>query len=269
MTRTWAKISKRMLFVYLTLGGLIFLFMPTRLTGHLQLIYANLFRVPLAGGRSLTLAARTSATTEAPQAQDYERLLAAYRILENKNANIEAQLDAAREKIDVLSRLRNNPEWEHMGFMQAGIITDPEQGQGELLIDRGQQDGVAKDQYVLADFSIIGTVAAVVGQTARVRLITDRASKIPVQIAGSKVRGIMAGRGDGTAGITQITTRQSVQVDNVVYALNVPGSPEVSIITAKVTACKRAKDPLVWDISVRPVCDIANLKSVVVIVPRK
>jgi rod shape-determining protein MreC len=265
MTQSRIKISRGMLFACLMLGGVIFLLMPPSVTGNLQLIYANLFRVPLAAGRGLTLAARTLPTKEAPGPQDYERLLASHRRMENHVANLQAQLALAQQKIDELAGIRTNPDWNRMRFIEAAVMTDPAQGQDELLINRGQADGLIVGQYVLGDRSIIGEVSAVAAQTARIRLISNRASKIPVRIAGLNVRRIMEGCGDMLAVVTQVPAKQPAQVGEFVYALGIPGYPQVPIVTGAVAECKRAREPLLLEITVRPVCDIANLKSVYVI----
>jgi cell shape-determining protein MreC len=270
MTRTWVNLSKRMSFAYLMLGGLILLFLPTGLTGKLQLDYAHLFHVPLTVGRAATLEMQTVATEQDPQSQECKRLRAANRLLENKYANLAAELQTAHERIDELAGLRTHPEWSGMGFVQADVVTDPAVGKDELLIGCGQQDGVAKGQYVMAELSIIGKISDVTANAARVRLITNRNCRIPVQTSDGKVHGIMVGRGNGTAGIPQIPMRQPVEVNDVVFALENPVAPAVPIVTAKVASSKSAsKEPLVRDTSVRPVCDVVNLKRVIVIVPRK
>jgi cell shape-determining protein MreC len=270
MTRTWADISKRMLFVYCMLVGFIFLFLPTDLTGKLQGFYMDVFHVPLGIGHKLTVAARTTTRSQDPLAQENERLREENRLLENKYANIESQLQTAQQRIDELTSIRTTrPEWSRMSFLPAGVVTDPATGQNELIIARGQEDGVAKGQYVMAESSIIGTISVVFANTARVRLITDPKCSIPVQLGGSDVRRIMVGRGDGTAGITPVSKKESVKVDSTVLA-QIPTVPGVSIVAAKVTKCEPSrKEPLVWDVSVKPACDVVNLKSVIVIVPRK
>jgi cell shape-determining protein MreC len=268
MTRTLADISKRMLFVYCMLAGFILLFLPPKITGRLQLLYADVFHIPLSLGRAWTVKATT--TSLDPQQQEIERLREENRLAENKYSNIESQLEAAQKRIAELAGLREvKPEWSGMGFLPAGVVTDPATGQNELIIACGQEDGVAVDQYVMAEYSIIGKISAVAAKTARVRLITDPKCSIPIQLAGADVRGIMVGKGDGTAGISRVRNKESVKANSTVLA-QLPAVPGISIVTAKVTDCKRSvKEPLVWDVSVKPACDIASLRSVFVIQPRK
>lgn len=270
MTRTWADISKRMLFVYGMLVGFIFLFLPMDRTSKLQGLYTDVFRVPLGIGHELAVAARTTTTRQDPSAQEIERLLTENRLLENKYANIESQLQTAQQRIAELTGIRTTkPEWSAMKFLPAGVVADPAAGQNELIIARGKDDGVARGQYVMAEYSIIGTISAVFANTARVRLITDRNSSLQVQVADSEIRGMMVGRDDGTAVITNVRNSQSIKVGSTVLAqIPVPGIPP--IVAAKVAVCKRSvKQPLVWDVTVKPACDIVNLKSVIVIMPQK
>jgi rod shape-determining protein MreC len=268
MARTWADISKRMLFAYFMLGGFIVLFLPTSWTGKLQLHYTDVFRVPLGLG---PLARDVVRRSEDPLVQANKRLHETNQVLQNRCDNLEAQLEAAQKKIDRLAGVRTNSKLDAVGFLPADVVIDPTLGQNELIIGRGQDDGVKRGQYVVADLCVIGTISEVVANTSRVRLITDTRSKIPVQIGGTNVRGIMAGRGDGAAEITKVPSSQSssIKTDSVVLASNIPEAPGVSIKAAVVTGCKPAKKPVVVDVSVRPACDVVNLTSVFVIVPRK
>jgi rod shape-determining protein MreC len=257
-----------MLFTWFMLGGLICLFAPPRWTGKLQLAYTRLFRWPLATSRGLTLAARPIPQVEGLGATEYERLVSAHRQTRNHVANLDAQLREARRKIDQLARLRTVPQWDRMGFLLAGVIRSTGELPNELFVNRGTEDGVATGQFVLADNSIVGTVSDVAAQTARIRLITDPASKIPVYIGEAEVPGVMEGRGGNRAKIPLISAATyTVRKGDLVYAQKTPGLLDVPIVAAKVIQCKRdAEEPLLWDITVQPVCDTAELTNVAVVV---
>ncbi len=282
MKNKWVKTSKRMMFLYFTLGGLIFLFSPARLTGKLQLAYARVFSWPLATGRQLALASRTSLPTEASSPSDYAQAIEAHRQLQdrlakletrhrkqqNHLANREAQLQEAQRRIDELTRLRAVPEWDRMSFQPAGIISVSGQGQSELIVDRGQDDGVAVGQYVLGDLSMIGVVSDVSPQTARIRLITDPTSRIPVRMGELDAGGVMQGTGSGTAEIANVDTkRKAPRAGERVYAVKTPGFPGVPIVAAEVIDSRRDPDsPMLWTIRVKPVCEIASLTDVAIII---
>ena len=259
------NISRRVLFLYCMLGGLIFLFLPPSVTGKVQLAYARVFRAPLATGWGLSVTSRTPPPNKTVSPQEYTRLQTINQRLTNHIANLQAQLDEAQFRIDGLSKLRSQRDWDRIRFLPAGIISDPEQTTNGLLINRGQKDGVAAGQFVVGDMSVIGTIADVSAQTAKVRLITDPASRIAVRVAELDARGFMVGEGPGVAVIPQVPAKRAAKVGDQVYALKTPGFPGIPIVAAEVVQSKRdPENPLLWKITVRPVCDIANLPEVTV-----
>ncbi|MGH7038002.1 MAG: rod shape-determining protein MreC [Stellaceae bacterium] len=62
-----------------------------------------------------------------------------------------------------------------------------------LLIDAGRKNGVARDQAAITGTGLVGRVAAVGRRAARVRLLTDLDSRIPVTVGAARVRAILAG----------------------------------------------------------------------------
>ena len=64
-----------------------------------------------------------------------------------------------------------------------------------LIINRGTKNGVAKGMTVFSQNFLIGTVIETNYQSARILLLTDLNSKIPVVIEGTKVQAILSGNG--------------------------------------------------------------------------
>jgi len=259
-----------MLFAYCMLGGGIFLFTPPSVTGKLQLAYARVFRGPLETGHNIALAGRIPLVANTVDSVDYTRLMTMQQRLRNRVANLQAQLDEAHRQIDVLAGLRNVPELNRMGLQPAGIINNPGATQTLLLINRGHEDGLAVGQFVVADYSVIGVVSDVSAQAARVKLITDPTSKLPVRVAGTEAKGVMQGRGPGEAVIPHVYAKNPPKAGDQVYGHKTPGFPGVPIVTAEIVESKRdPDDPMFWEITVRPVCDIANLRDVHVVISGK
>jgi cell shape-determining protein MreC len=144
----------------------------------------------------------------------------------------------------------------------------------ELTLDQGKASGVAVGQCVMSltdkrldGQCVIGVVAGVYASGAKVRLITHPKCAIPVSIGTLNGHNVMEGRGDGTARIRLLPydKEHKVEVGAVVYAEAKPGFLGVPIIAAEITQCGQDRDePLMWDILIRPVCDFAELRDVVV-----
>jgi rod shape-determining protein MreC len=270
MTQRWTKVSRRMLFAWCLLGGLICLFAPQSLTGKLQLAYTSVFSWPLQKGRDLTLATNAISSLHAVNGPDDGALTAEHRRLRNHIGNLNAQLAEAHREIDRLAGIRVEPQWDRVpSALIPADVTVASQGQNVLFINRGQQDGVAVGQYVLGDLSIIGTIASVSPQGAKVRLITDPASKIPVTIGESDLDRLMYGQSGNAATLRPlIPDTHAIRKGDKVYAKKMPGLLEVPVIAGVVAQCKRdPENPSFWDITVQPVCDITTLTGVAVIMP--
>ncbi|OHB75511.1 MAG: hypothetical protein A2Z25_07310 [Planctomycetes bacterium RBG_16_55_9] len=257
-----------MLFTWLMLTGCILLFTPQSLTGKFQLAFVDIFRWPLSLGGSVALTARTQQPVS-------DTLGGGEARLRNYILNLQQTLDQQRKEFQRLYGLYNNPVWEGADWALAGVITAEVDGtRNELTIDYRKREGLAKGQYVLGGESVIGIISDVFPQlgTARVKLITDSTSQIPVKIGNGDLRGIMRG-GDGNfAKVEQL--KRKVEVGEEVFALRKPGFLDLDapIITGRVSKCERNhKEAAVWDVTIVPACDLQNLEDVAVIImnPKK
>jgi cell shape-determining protein MreC len=259
MARKQIRVSRRMLFTWCILTGFIFLFSPVNLTNKFQFAFARLFHWPLSIGRNISLSAGTRQPLidrDMVNRDEYERL-------QNHLANVIQQRDYAQQIVQKLSKMRNIPTWERMGFVFADVSTvEINKRRCELYINRGHDDGLTKEQFVLADNSIIGTISDIAPRTARVKLFTDPTSNIAVKIG--KTSWLMRGKGENLAGISM--AKQKMTVGSEIRAAKKPGFLYIPMIIGQVAQCKRNSEPLLWDILVEPVCDIEKLTNVVVIV---
>lgn len=260
-------ISRRMLFTWLMLAGLIIILAPHRWTNRLQFTFERLFNWPLQIGSNFSL----TRSVQQPLSRTLDQEENKYK---NYSANLEEEIEQLQLKIQQLSGLRErNPLLQGADLRTADIgwsrISDT---QAELTINRGANDGLALNQYVLADNSIIGTVSELSSRTARVKLFTDPTSKINVKIGNLEVYRIMKGAGNLSAKVLDLQTTHNVKVSDNVIACKVPGLLDVPMIIGTVAQCENdKKNPIVWDITVQPACDISNIENVAVLImnPKK
>jgi cell shape-determining protein MreC len=246
-----------MLFTWFTLAGFIFLFSPKKLTNKLQLTFHSIFSWPLSIGRNISLSAGTRQPLgDVINRDEYETIL-------NHLANVTQQRDDAQQNVEKLSKMRNMPAWERMGFVFADVITvSINELRSELILNRGRDDGLTKGQFVLANNSIIGTISDVDTHTAKVRLFTDPKSNTAVRIGGSDW--LMQGNGNNLAKVEMI--KHKIKKGTEIMASKRPGFLDTPMIIGKVYRCEHNAQPLVWDITVEPVCKIQKVENVHVIV---
>jgi len=256
-----------MLFIWCLLGGLIILFSPVSLTNKLQLAYTSVFRWPLAAGQRASLATRAIPSLGVVNDAPTDETTKEHLLLRNTIDDLKSQLAQARQDIERLSHIRHvMPRWEGMSLLPADV-TVTGRTQSVLYINRGQQNGVAVGQYVVGDMSIIGIISAVSARTARVRLITDPTSKIPVTLGESDLAWVMEGRPGNVAKVPRVPAGHPVSEGMQVYARKMPGVLDVPIIVARVKTSRiDPENPLLLDITVQPACDLSALTGVMVIV---
>jgi rod shape-determining protein MreC len=262
MARKHVKISSRMLFTWFMLGGLILLFAPQNWTNKFQFVFTRLFGWPLSISRAVSLSVRARQMSgDVVSRGEYDRL-------QNHLANVMEELSQERRKVEALSGLHSRPALEGAKFVLADIITNSVGGLNKtFIINRGQSDGLAKDQLVLGDNSIIGTISEVSSRTAEVRLITDSASNMAVNIGELNVNRVMEGDGRDSAKVRMLSIKHQVKAGDNVYACKKAGFLDTPFIVGEVAQCKRDdENPSLWDITVRPACNIDGLNGVVVLI---
>jgi cell shape-determining protein MreC len=251
-----------MLFTWFMLAGCILLFAPQSITGKLQLAFVDIFRWPLSLGGNVALTARSQESYD-------DNLGGGEQRLRNVISNLEQTVAEYRKKFEKQYKY-SSWVWEGADVAVAAVITKAVDGpSNELTIDYRKKKGLVKGQYVLGGESIIGTISDVFPQmgTARVKLITDSTSKIPVKIGNGDMKSIMKGTGGNVAIIGQVKTK--VDTGERVFALRKPGFLDLDapIVTGRVSRCERnQKEASVWDVTVVPVCDIQNIEDVAVII---
>jgi cell shape-determining protein MreC len=274
MTRQkWAHEPRVLLFAGGLLLGLTFLFLvPRDAAGRLQLLYAHEFRWPLTLGGGVVRISQTTAQRRYVSPQEHEKLRRDYQQLRNGYANLQMQLQESDRRLELLTKLRAQPGLSHLEPIPAVIIM---QVQDELTIGAGRDSGVAVGQYVLSltdaglnGQCVIGVVCAVDAKGAKVRLLTDPTSRLAVHLAGLEWPKFMEGQGNGAAKIPFVPSTYEIRAGDPVYAEAQRGRLDVPIIAGEVAQCERdADNPHVWDITVRPACDLATLTDVAVMRP--
>lgn len=124
-------------------------------------------------------------------------------ILQNKVRSLEVENA-------LLGRLLNYVPPTDASFVSAKIIAESSDNFTHILFIYIGDEDVKKGQIVLGEESVIGRVDKVSGQYAKVILVTDINSKIPVVVERTRARGILSG--DNTAYPALIFTRSTADI---------------------------------------------------------
>ncbi len=132
----------------------------------------------------------------------------------------QTELAELQRKVQRYEELLKTPEEAPVTSVAARVIAD---ASGPfvhtVLLNAGRAQGISKGQAVVDERGLLGRVIASGNRSARVLLLTDLNSRIPVMIEGANLKAILAGDNSGrpvleylppgstiTAGATVVTT---------------------------------------------------------------
>jgi rod shape-determining protein MreC len=81
-----------------------------------------------------------------------------------------------------------------------------------VLIDGGSRDGIARGQAAMTGAGLVGRVTEVGDRAARVLLVTDLNSRVPVAVDGSRERAVLAGDNSDRPRLLYLPARTIVKV---------------------------------------------------------
>ncbi|MDP7599779.1 MAG: rod shape-determining protein MreC [Rhodospirillales bacterium] len=118
-------------------------------------------------------------------------------ILKQQNARLMQWQTVARKlqaENTALQNLLGVVHDKNANYVSARVIAGSDGAFANMLIvNAGENDGVRKGQAVISDRGIIGRISEVSNRSARVLLLTDINSRIPVLIENNRTRAIMTG----------------------------------------------------------------------------
>ena len=137
-------------------------------------------------------------------------------ILQNKVRTLEVENQ-------LLSRLLNYVPPAEASFMSAQVVAESGDKFTHLLLIYVGNEAVKKGQIVMGDESVIGRIDTVSPPYAKVILITDINSKIPVVVERTRVRGILSGNNKDLPQLIFMRSTTDVQEGDIVVTSGVGG----------------------------------------------
>lgn len=139
-----------------------------------------------------------------------------------------------------------------------------------IVINRGTNDGIAKDMAVVTSQGIVGNVAEVYGSYAQVELITDLRSAVGtiVQRAGSRVAGIVEGNPGDKAFVRMVNIPKDADIivgDEIVTS-GFGGVYPKGIPVGTVERIENDEGGLLKYAILKPAVDFQRLEDVAIIV---
>lgn len=202
--------------------------------------------------------------------QDVQTLRQRNAELEAQVARLEGQLLTMQQQLaqmEVLAALldfsRAHPENRYLAAEVIG--RDPSPFLHYLLINRGSDDGLRRGMPVVSDRGLVGRVAAVTANAARVQLIADPGMRVNVRVQPGGAEGLIVGSLTGEISLEQVSLDADLAPGDVVVTSGLGGNFPPNLVIGQVTGVRKVEYELFQRASVQPVTSFADLEIVLVI----
>ncbi len=195
--------------------------------------------------------------------QDNAQLEAEVARLQAQVIDLQQQVGEVQMLSTLLGFVRANPENEYVSAAVIGVDTSP--FLSYVIINRGSDDGLRRGMPVVTYQGLVGRIASVLPNAARVQLITDSSSRINVQLQKSGAAASLNGSLTGDLSLQSIPPDAKVEVGDVIITSGLGGDYPPDLIVGQVSGVRRRLAELFQTASVQPVVDFAALKVVLVI----
>jgi rod shape-determining protein MreC len=163
---------------------------------------------------------------------------------------LKQQISETRVLSALVDFARVQPENRYLAATVIG--RDPSPFLEYVIINRGSDDGLRRGMPVVTQQGLVGRVAAVTADAARVQLITDPASTINVKLEPSRAQAM-------------IPQSAPVEIGDLILTSGLGGNYPTNILVGQVTSVRRRETDLFQSASVQPVMDFNQLEIVLII----
>ena len=178
-----------------------------------------------------------------------------------------AELEEAKIELELLREQlgfkRANPEYQTLAAEVIG--QDPTNLVRFLIIDRGASDGVKRGMPVISSRGLVGRVAEVGSEWAKVLLLTDPSSSVNAMIQRSRATGTVHGLTGRKLVMRYIAQSESLEVDDIVMTSGLGGNFPKHLVIGQVTSIRRSDVEMFQEAELRSAVDFNRLETVMVI----
>lgn len=133
-----------------------------------------------------------------------------------------------------------------------------------FYIDKGSDDGIAKDMAVMTAEGVVGKVLRVYPSTSQVLMINDQSSGVGALLEASRLQGVLRGTPSGQVVLDKIMNDEPVQTGEKVLTSGGDQIFPKGLLVGTVSKVAQGKE-FFLDVTIKPAADLSRLEEVLVI----
>ncbi len=195
------------------------------------------------------------------------------RLLENKNAQLEARLadlQGVREENDLLRRQMDLLPREKFHLVMANVVSHTTDGVSDaLIINRGSRDGLRDGLPVIIDEGVVvGKVSKVSELTATIMLVTDAEFRLAALVQGGDAQGLVHGEKGIDISLEEVPRNKKINVGDKVITSGVDGVFPPDLYVGVIRSIEAPGNEIFQTAKVTAPLDVRKVRIVSVIVGR-
>lgn len=202
-----------------------------------------------------------------------QSLLYTMKDLEKENKQLKLENQTLREDTDELLRLRSIVDFTDENKLTYNLVAarviarSPNNWYKTLTINKGSQQGIAKDMAVISPDGLVGRIESINQNSAQVFLITDREVAVGAILQRTReTNGIVEGKGDSyLLGMNNIPYYSEIRKGDRVITSGLSEYYPKGILIGTIKQTKKEPGGLLLSAEVTPGVDFDKLEEVLVV----
>lgn len=189
--------------------------------------------------------------------------------LSEQNNRLKAEIALMKEIEEENASLRTEIDFVRRGkfVYEAAEVTsyDPSSLRGMVTINKGSADGLKTGMAATSEGYLVGRISEVSEHSAKIQIITDPTSAIPVAIQNTSVNGIAKGELGSGLTMEKIPQGEEVKVGQTIITSGLGGEIPRGIIIGEIEGITSQENSLFISAKIRVARDINSVLRVLVI----
>lgn len=135
-----------------------------------------------------------------------------------------------------------------------------------ITVNRGSEDGLAKNQAVITSEGVVGRVMTVLPGTAKIQLITDPGSTLAVRVMRNREEGLLEGKIDRCA-LKYVSYYVDVQEGDELITSGLDGIYPRGLPVATVMSVKKHEASSFQTVTAKPAVKFSRMEEALVLIP--
>lgn len=177
-----------------------------------------------------------------------------------------AQLSAAKKENEKLRAELGFNSSHNFSYEAAEVMSfDPSNLRGTVTINKGKKQGLAIGMAAISEGFLAGRISEVSENSAKVQLITDPVSAIPVTLQTANTNGLAKGGIGFGLSMEKISQGEQIKEGDVVISSGLGGEIPKGLVLGTVEKIIRQENSLFINANVRPSADLGTLTRLIII----